>query len=96
MRRERRSQRTREGVARTRRRLHGEKVINGFFEAPLEQMLETPEGNHALAVGSGLRPEDLLRQMKAMNRVQEKQRADALIQVVALPAEGIQFRASRQ
>ena len=51
-------------------------------------MFKTREWNHAIRAGGQLGG-----QMKSVNGVKKKQRPDALIQIFAAPAEGLQLRA---
>ena len=62
-----------------------EKQIDGFLEAPLQQMLVAVERN-----GPGLLVGEKRRQVEAVDGVEEKQRPHPVVEVVALAAEVIQ------
>ena len=67
------------------RLLRGEEQVDGFLEAAFEQVGIAVEGDQ---------PRSLLgqhaRQVKAIDGIEEKERPDALIEVVALAAERVQ------
>ncbi len=65
--------------------LFGQEFADGFFEAPFQQMDVALEGNAALR-RRGL----ALRDLEAVNRIEEEQRAHALVEVVRAAAELLQ------
>ena len=71
--------------------LHGEKRIDRLFESPLQQIVVSVERN--VALGGNIQ---LGREVKAMDRVEKKQRANPLIQVVAVAAKSIELVALDQ
>ena len=86
-----RSQRTADGIAWTLRSLHGQKTVDGFFEATAQQMLVAMKWNHAPARRIRLR-----RQMEPVNRIQKEEGADLFVKVRASAPERIEFRTFRQ
>jgi len=89
----RRRQRAGDGIARAFRLLHGQKLVQGLLEAALEQMLVAGEGDERAAAGGGGGGRQAFRQMEPVDRVKEEQRAHALVEVFAAPAEVVQPRA---
>ena len=77
-------------VAGTHVFLHGQKLVQRLLKPAVQQMFKSFERNHA-AGARGQFP----RQMKTVNRVKEKQSANAFVKVVAAAAKGIQFGAGR-
>src|SRR5260370_13989162 len=72
------------GGAGTALGLRGQEEIDGLFEAALEQVGISGEGNRRGRCGGGTQ-----RNVEAVNGVQEKERAHAFVQVVAGAAEAI-------
>ncbi len=80
------------------RRAAGGRVQEGVDrlpEAALEQLLVSPERNKPRA-GSGGRSGEMSRKVEPVNRVQEKQRAHPLVEVVGAPAKSVQRFAGRE
>ena len=86
-----RGQRAGNRVARAGDFLNGKKLFQRLLKPALEQMLKALEGNHPVRARRQFPGE-----MKAVDRVKEEQRADALVKIFAAPAEGVQFRARGQ
>src|SRR5688572_8472137 len=74
-----------DGVGRPLERLRREKNFECFLEAALQKMLVAGKWNPTAALH--LRPR---RQMEPVNRVEEKERAHALVKIVARPAKPIE------
>ena len=68
--------------------------VNRLLEAAMQKLLVTLEWDEAVAGGGG--GGKLRRQMKPVNRVEKEQRANAFVKIVALPAEGVEFRGGGQ
>ena len=81
-------QRAGDGVAGAGAFLRCQENFQGLLEPPLQQVFKTPEGNHARR-----RCGQFARQMKPVDRVEEKQGAHALVQIIAGAPEGVQLRA---
>ena len=86
-----RGQRAGEGFVRALRGLRAQESADGLLEAPLEHAAEAVVGHAARAREPGPR-----RQVIAVDRGQEKQRADALVEVGLPAAVGLQFGAGGQ
>ena len=84
--------RRREGAGQTVARppglLHREEMIDRLLEPAVQQQLDAWKRNQSVAGSCGLC--QLPRQVKPVDGVEEEQCADALVQVVALPAKRIQ------
>ncbi len=80
-------ERARHGLVRSLGSLLAQKDVDRLFEAPRQQV-----GVAVKRDESPLRNPALLRQVKAMDVVQEEQRPDPLVQVAARPAERIEVR----
>ena len=88
------SKSTGDGVAGALGLLHGKETVYSFFESPVEQVLETAERNEGSGrLGRQSLGDQPLRQMEAVDGIEEKQGAHAVIQVVARSAEGVEFLA---
>ncbi len=72
-------------VARAALLLGFEKHVDGFLEAAFQQIFITLEGN-----GSGFATGEPHGQVEAVDGVEEKQRPNTMIEVVAVAAEGIE------
>src|SRR5262245_57381709 len=80
-----RSECGRERVARPVRFLRGLKKFDRILEPPRKQMLVTVERDDAALPESRAR-----RQMETMNRVEEEERTDSLVEVLRCAPEGIE------
>ena len=83
-----RRQRAGNSVARPGSFLDGEKLLQRLLETALQQMLGAFERNHAARARR-----QFAGQMKPVNRVKKKQRADALVKIISAAAESVEFRA---
>src|SRR5207244_13033078 len=75
--------------------LRRQELVDGFLEPPLQQLLvaferDVAAGSGRCAAGAVQEPG---REMEAVDGVEKKQRAHALIEIVAPAADGIQRRA---
>ena len=64
-------------------------MVDGLLEPALQQVLVAVEGNQSSRVPMPR----FERQMKPVDGVEEEQRPDALVKILAAPAEGFQFGA---
>ena len=78
-------------VARSGGPLRGGKEVDCFLEAALQQLLVAMKGD--LSTARQLRSR---RQVEAMNRVEKEERANTIVEVLALAPEGIQRVALRE
>ena len=69
--------------------LHREKLVERLLKPAVQQVFKALERNHA----APRRRRQFVRQMKTVDGVKKKQRADALVKIVAVPAKGVQFGA---
>ena len=84
-------QRTADAIRRALGSLHGEKVIQGFFEPAIEKKMETAERDETFAGPD--RPVQLSGKVEAVDRVQEEQGANTLVEVVTPAPEVVELDA---
>ena len=84
----------RDAVARPLGGLNGEKRVDGFLEPTGEEVLETTVGNVTVARDGDRRlNREPWRDVEALEGVQEEQRPDAVVEVLAPPSEGVELGA---
>ncbi len=71
-------------------------MVNRLLEPPLEQVLVAFERNQTAGRAVCLVGLDPDRQVEAMQGVEEEQRSDALVQIVAAATEGVQLSSRGQ
>ena len=70
--------------------------INCFLEPALKQVLVRGKGDQPGGVGFGAARSEFAGQMESADRIEEKERADPFVKVIAVTAEGFQVGARCQ